>query len=233
MPETTIEALVDGGSANAGPPLGPALGPMGVNIGDIVAAINEKTKDFKGMQVPIKVIIESSDKSFRIEIGTPPVSALIKKEIGLDKGSGAPNLEKVADMPMQAAVKVARMKQDSLLAKDLKAATKEILGTCVPMGIMVEGMDARDAQKAIDRGDYDTLFNEGANLEYDKEAMQVKIAALQAKIKPKEKKEEEAAEAAAEETKEEEPKKEEPKKPESKGKAKTKSMAKASSAKKR
>lgn len=198
------------------------------------------------MQVPVKVIIDSSDKSFRIEVGTPPVSALIKKEIGLEKGSGLQKTEKVADIPIQAVVKVARMKKDSMLAKTLKAATKEALGTCVSLGLLVEGMDPRDAQKAVDKGDYDTLFNEGANLDYDKEAMKAKMKELQAKIVPKETvpkgvklaEGEEAAEGAAEgeapaaEVPKEEPKKE-PKKEVGKGKGKTKSIAKASSAKKK
>ena len=229
MPESTIESLVEGGKATAGPPLGPALGPTGINIGEVVKAINEKTKDFAGMQVPIKVIINSSDKSFKIEVGTPPVSALIKKEVGLEKGSGNQKIDKVADIPMQAVVKVARMKRDSMLAMTLKAAAKEVLGTSVSLGVLVDGMDPRDAQKAIDKGDYDVLFNEGANLDYDKEAVKSKMKELQSKIKPKEeaapkgKAAEPAAEAAPEQKG----------KPKKEPKGKTKSLAKASSAKKK
>ena len=73
-----VEALVEGGKASAGPPLGPALGPMGVNIGEVINQINEKTKDFKGMKVPVIVIIDG--KNFKIKVGTPPISAMIKKE---------------------------------------------------------------------------------------------------------------------------------------------------------
>ncbi len=229
MPESTIESLIEGGKATAGPPIGPALGPTGINIGEVVKAINEKTKEFAGMQVPVKVIINSADKSFRIEIGTPPVSALIKKEIGLEKGSGSQKADKVADIPMQVAVKVARMKKDNMLARTLKAATKEVLGTCVSLGVLVEGMDPREAQKAIDRGDYDALFNEGANLSYDKEAVKKRMKELQALIKPKEEAVPEGKEAAPEAAKAPGQKG----KPKKEPKGKTKSLAKASSAKKK
>ncbi len=211
MPETTIDALVDGGKANAGPPLGPALGPIGINIGEVVAAINEKTKDFVGMQVPVKVIIDSSTKKFRIEVGSPPTSALIKKELGIEKGSGKQKLAKAGDLPIQAAVKVARMKRDNMLAADLKAATKEVIGTCISLGIVVEGKDPRDACKDIDEGAHDALFKDGADLSYDEAAarskakdMSSQVAAASAKddAGKKDKAEEEApAEAPKEEAK--------------------------------
>ncbi len=86
MAKETVEALVEGGKATAAPPLGPALGPKGVNIGQVVAEINKKTESFKGMQVPVKVIIDPDTKEFEITVGTPPASSLIKKETGIEKG---------------------------------------------------------------------------------------------------------------------------------------------------
>ena len=83
----TVEALVDAGKASAGPPLGPALGPSGVNVKEVVNQINSQTKDMEGMQVPVKVKV-GDDKSFTIEVGTPPASSLIKQILGIDKGSG-------------------------------------------------------------------------------------------------------------------------------------------------
>ena len=85
----TVEALVDGGRASAGPPLGPALGPKGVNIGQVIAKINEKTKAFEGMKVPVKVLI-NDDKTFDIKVGTPPMSALIKGELGVEPTTPRP-----------------------------------------------------------------------------------------------------------------------------------------------
>ena len=85
----TIKALVEGGKASAGPPLGPALGPLGVNIMEIINTINDKTKQFSGMKVPVKVIIDPKTKKFEIDMGTPPATSLILKELNLEKGSGS------------------------------------------------------------------------------------------------------------------------------------------------
>lgn len=155
MAKETIEALIQGGKASAAPPLGPALGPMGVNIGQVVSAINQKTAAFAGMQVPVKVIVDKATKEFTIEIGTPPASALIKKEAGIEKGSGRPQLDYLADIVIEQAIKIAKMKEDNLLGKDLKSKVKEVCGTCDGMGVMVEGMTGREAVKAINAGKFD------------------------------------------------------------------------------
>ena len=151
---SVVEALVPGGKANPGPPLGPALGPLGVNIKEVVDAINEKTKDYNGMQVPVKVIVDDK-KNVEIEVGTPPTSALIKQEVGIEKGSGEPNLNTVGNITIPQLAKVARMKKDGLLSYSLKAAVKEVIGTCVPLGVTAEGMKPQECQKAIDEGKFD------------------------------------------------------------------------------
>jgi len=154
----TVEALVEGGKASAGPPLGPALGPMGVNIMQIINTINDKTKSFEGMKVPVKVIIATKTKDFEIEVGTPPAASLILNEIGAEKGSGAPSTHKIGNLTIDQAIKVAKMKYDNLLGKELKQKTKEIIGTCVTMGVTVEGKKPQETQKAIDEGEYDSKF---------------------------------------------------------------------------
>ena len=154
----TVKALVEGGKASAGPPLGPALGPLGVDIMQIINTINDKTKQFDGMKVPVKVIVDPKTKNFEIEVGTPPASSLILNELGLEKGSGAPSTHKVGDLSIDQAIKVAKMKSDNLLGKDLKHKTKEVIGTCVSIGITVEGKKPAEIQKAIDNGDYDSKF---------------------------------------------------------------------------
>ena len=83
-----VSALVTGGQASAGPPLGPTLGPLGVNILQIVTAINEKTKDFEGMKVPVTVSVDKKTKTWTVEVGIPSAAALILKEAGIQKGSG-------------------------------------------------------------------------------------------------------------------------------------------------
>jgi len=148
-----IEILVEGGHATAAPPLGPSLAPLGVNVAKVVEEINKKTKNFEKIQVPIKVIV-NDDKSFKIEVGTPPVSALIKKELKLEKGSGKAGQEEVADMLIEQVIKVAKMKEDSLLGKDLKAKVKQVLGTCASMGILVERKNPIDVIKEIEQGKY-------------------------------------------------------------------------------
>ena len=157
MPET-VEALVDGGKATAGPPLGPALGPMGVNIMQVINKINEKTKEFTGMKVPVKVIIDSKTKDFEIEVGTPPAASLILNELGLEKGSGSPSTHKIGNLTIDQAIKIAKMKYDNLLGSEIKQKTKEIIGTCVTLGVNVEGKKPKVIQKAIDDGDFDSKF---------------------------------------------------------------------------
>ena len=155
----TVKALVEGGKASAGPPLGPALGPLGVNIMQIINTINDKTKQFDGMKVPVKVIVDPKTKNFEIEIGTPPASSLILKELGAEKGSGAPSTHKIGDLTLDQAIKVAKMKQDNLLGKELKQKTKEVIGTCVSLGVTVEGKKPQEIQKAIDEGEFDSKFS--------------------------------------------------------------------------
>ncbi len=154
MAKEKIDVLVEGGKATAAPPLGPALGPMGVNIGQVVSEINNKTSDFKGMKVPVTVVIDKDTKSFEITVGTPPASQLIKKEAGIDKASGNPKTDFVADLVIEQIIKIAKMKQDSLLGKDMFQKVKEIIGTCQSMGIMVEGKPAHDAIEAINKGEF-------------------------------------------------------------------------------
>ncbi len=161
MARQVVETMVEGGKATAAPPLGPALGPTGLNIGQVVMEINKKTADLKGMQVPVKVIVDTDTKSFTIEIGTPPAAALIKKEAGIEKGSGNPLAEKVADLKIEQIIKIAKTKEDSLLGANLKAKVREIVGTCQSMGILVEGMSAPDALKAISAGQFDKEIASG------------------------------------------------------------------------
>jgi large subunit ribosomal protein L11 len=158
MPE--ISVLIEGGKATAAAPLGPALGPLGVNIGEIVNSINEKTKDYAGMKVPVKVIIDSATKAFDIEVGSPPTSALIKKEAGIPKGTANPKTEFVADLNMEQVKKIAKMKIDSLGAKNITAAAKEVIGCCDSAGVKVEGKRAKETIKDIEAGKYDSVLQD-------------------------------------------------------------------------
>jgi large subunit ribosomal protein L11 len=150
-----VEALVPGGKASAGPPLGPALGPLGVNVAQVVAKINEQTKDLNGMQVPVKIKVKSRTE-FEIEVGTPPTSALILKEIGVEKGSGDKTI--VGDLTIEQVLKIANVKKKGLLSKSLKNAASEVIGTAGSLGATIDGMSCKEAQLAIANGKYDEIL---------------------------------------------------------------------------
>lgn len=164
MAKMVIPALVEGGKASSGAPLGPALGPAGVNIGAVVAAINEKTKDFVGMNVPVKVIVDKSSKTFEIVVGTPPVAALVKKELGLaapvKEEAGVKGKKSIGNLSMAQVKKIASSKRDSMLATTLKKAAKEICGTCLSLGATVEGKNPRQVITLIDEGKFDKDLKE-------------------------------------------------------------------------
>jgi len=153
-----VEALVAGGQATAGPPLGPQLGPLGVNVLAIVNRINEVTKDYAGMKVPVKVIVDTETKEFEVTVGTPTTSALIVSELKVEKGSGSPKAQKVGDLNMEQIVRIAKRKSTELLSPNLKAAVKEVLGSCVSMGVTVEGKDPRDVQKEVNEGKHESVL---------------------------------------------------------------------------
>ncbi len=154
-----VETLVDGGKATAGPPLGPVLGPLGVNVLAIVNEINNVTKDYSGMKVPVTISINLDDKSFEVSVGIPTTAALIVKELGVEKGSGTPNTEKVGNLTFEQVVKIFKIKKDESLSVNLKAGTKEIIGTCLSMGVTIDDKDAKDILSQIDQGEYDTVLS--------------------------------------------------------------------------
>jgi large subunit ribosomal protein L11 len=151
----SISALVTGGEASAGPPLGPALGPMGVNVLQVVNTINDKTKDFSGMKVPVKVEVDPDTKRFSVDVGVPPSAALINKEAGVSKGSGTAGMTFAGTITMESAIKIAKMKIDSSYAKDVRNVVKEVIGTCVSLGMQVENKPAKEIYADIRAGKYD------------------------------------------------------------------------------
>jgi len=150
-----VEALVPGGKASAGPPLGPALGPLGVNVAQVVAKINEQTKDLNGMQVPVKIKVKSRTE-FEIEVGTPPTTALIIKEMGLEKGTGDNTI--VGNLTMEQVLKIVNIKRKGLLSKTLKQAASEVIGTAGSVGATIDGMQSKEAQLAVASGKYDEIL---------------------------------------------------------------------------
>ncbi len=194
MAKESVESLIEGGKATAAPPLGPALGPLGVNIGQVVADINKKTAAFNGMQVPVTVEVDTETKEYSIKVGTPPAAALIKQEAGLKKGSGQPSEDLVADLKIEQVIKIAKMKEDALMGKDLKEKVKEIIGTCQSMGVMVEGKKAHEAFEEVQKGKYDKpikaektelTMEERKELEEERKHLQEEVAERHAEEKEK------------------------------------------------
>jgi len=155
----TISSLVTGGEASAGPPLGPALGPMGVNILQIITAINEQTKEFKGMKIPVTVSVDTDTKKWEIEVGIPSASALLLKEAGIQKGSGTSGTEWVGEVSADMIAKIAKVKLETSYANSLKSVAKQIVGTCVSLGIKVEGKTPKEFTAEINEGKWDGKLN--------------------------------------------------------------------------
>ncbi len=153
-----ISALVTGGQATAGPPLGPALGPMGINITEVIKEINEKTKDFDGMKVPVTVSVDPDTKKWDIEVGIPSAAALVLKEAGIQKGSGTSGTDWVGDVGIDAILKVAKTKLDLSYASSIKSVAKEIIGTCLCLGIKIEGKTPKELTAEINEGKWDEKF---------------------------------------------------------------------------
>lgn len=150
-----VSSLVTGGAASAGPPLGPALGPLGVNIMEIIKAINDKTKDFEGMKVPVTVSVFPDTKKWEIEIGIPSAAALLLKEAGIQKGTGTAGTAWVGDITIDSVVKVAKTKLEKSYATSLKSVAKTIVGTCLSLGIKVEGKSPKEITAEINDGKWD------------------------------------------------------------------------------
>ena len=153
-----VKALITGGSASGGPPIGPAVGPTGINIKDVVDAVNEKTMLFKGLTVPVRIECDPETKKFEIFVETPSTASLLLKELGVEKGSSNSSEEKIGDLTLEQVVNVANAKKDIFLHKNFKTAVKTVIGTVLSIGATIEGEDPRVIQKKIDNGEYNDMI---------------------------------------------------------------------------
>jgi len=207
MSKAIVDVMVEGGQAKAGAALAQPLAPLGVNLPDIVAQINDKTASFNGMKVPVKVTVDTESKEFDLEIGTPPISELIKKELKIDKASGIPNKTKVGNLSMEQIVKLVQMKKESLLFNNLKSAVKSVIGSCNSAGVLVESKISKNLNVDIEAGKFDDIINnekteitpeKTAELAKQLKIFQDKITKEAAKEEAEKLAEEEAAKKAAE-----------------------------------
>jgi len=182
-----------------GPALSQKLGPTGINVNQVITKVNDATKKFEGMKVPVELDIDVSTKEIEVKVSSPPASGLLKKELKIDKGSGNPVKTKVGNLSIEQVISIAIAKHPNLLAKTLKSAVKEIVGTCVSLGVLVENKSPAEVEKEIDAGKYDDeILHEKTEVS---EAKKNKIEKFFAEVKASQEKlqkHEEAAKAAAE-----------------------------------
>ena len=215
-----IKLLVEGGDMKPGPALSQKLGPMGMNVNQVIQKVNEATKDFKGLKVPVELDVDASTKEFDVKVFSPPVSELLKRELGVEKGSGMQIKTKVANASIEQIISVAKTKLQNMLCKDLKAAVKTVVGSCVSLGVLVESKPASEIEQDIDAGKYDKEIKEEKTEISDEKKKELEDYFSEVKdkqdklIKQEEKEKQAEVEKAEEKAKEEKPEeaKEEPKK---------------------
>ena len=156
-----IKILAEGGAMKPGPALSQKLGPAGININDVISKVNDATQGFKGLKVPVELNVDIGTKTFEISVSSPPMSELIKRELGITKGSGMQKKMQVGNASIEQIISVAKTKLPNLLAKDLKAAVKLVVGTCVSLGVLIENKPAVEIAQEVEAGTYDKEIKEG------------------------------------------------------------------------
>jgi len=200
-----IKLLVDGGEMKPSPALSQKLGPLGIPLNQVIQKINQATTDFNGLKVPVELNVDVATREFDVKVFSPPVSELLKKELGIEKGSGTQKKIKVGNASIEQIISLAKTKSQNLLSKDFKSAVKTIVGTCVSLGILIENKPASEVEKEIDEGKYDEEINAmktetPADKKKELEEYFAKIKKEQDKILQQEQAAKEAAEAKAAET---------------------------------
>jgi large subunit ribosomal protein L11 len=155
-----IKLLIDGGNMEPGPAISQKLGPVGINVNQVIQKVNEATKGFNGLKVPVELDVNPSTKTFEITVFSPPVSELLKKELGIAKGSGMQKKVTMYNASIEQIISVAKTKLPNMLSKNLKAAVKTVIGTCGSLGVLVENKSAAEIENDIDAGKYDKEIKE-------------------------------------------------------------------------
>ncbi|MBU2496910.1 MAG: 50S ribosomal protein L11 [Nanoarchaeota archaeon] len=210
-----IKLLVEGGNAKPGPALSQQIGPLGINLGKLIAEVNKASESFKGMKVPVIVDIDTDTKAFKITVKKPPTSELIKKELDLAKGA-SDSKAKIANLAVEQAIKIAKEKQDDMLTTSFREAVKNVIATCTSLGVLVEGKEPKEVIAEINNGMYKDLIDKkvtevnldkkkilGDQFEKIKAILEKKRKVEEAEKKVKEEKEEKTKEAKTEEKEEE------------------------------
>jgi len=195
-----IKILAEGGEMKPGPALSQKLGPAGINIAEVIKKVNQ----------PVELNINPSTKEVEVQVFSPPVSELLKKELEIEKASGLQNKIKVANASIEQIISVAKIKTPNLLCKDLKSSVKTIVGSCVSLGILIENKLATEIEREIQEGKYDKEINQEKTETSDEKKQELKnyfekIKLKQDKLIKQEQIEKEAKEEKKEEKKEDKP----------------------------
>lgn len=153
-----IKLLVEGGKMTPTPAIAQQLGPMGINIGQVISDVNSKTGDFKGINVPVILKVDNKTKNYTIEVLSPPTSELLKKELGITKASGNRIQIQVGNIAMERIIFVAKQKHVNMLSRSLLASIKSVLGTCQAMGVLVDNKEVKEILRDIRDGKYDAMI---------------------------------------------------------------------------
>jgi len=200
----TIKLLIDGGAMKPGPAIAQQIGPMGINMGKVISDVNAATVDFKGMQVPVHLDVDAKKKTFTIHVLSPSVSALLKKELGVEMGSGERKKVQVGNLAIEQLISVTKQKQSGMLSNNFLNALKSVIGSAMAMGVLIESKDPKEVLQEIADGKYDKEIKAQKTEVSAAKAKELKafFAEVQGKQKEAKKKEDEAkaAEEAAKAT---------------------------------
>ena len=149
-----IKLMVEGGKMSPGPAVAQQLGPMGINMGQVISDVNEATSEFKGVTVPVHLTVNPETKEVAIKVLSPPTSELIKKELKIEKASGARLKQKVGNFAIEQVISVAKAKHAHMLSNDFLATVKSVIGTCQALGVLIENKETKEIQDEIAEGKY-------------------------------------------------------------------------------
>jgi large subunit ribosomal protein L11 len=149
-----IKLLVEGGNMTPGPAVAQQLGPMGINVGQVISDVNTATSAFKGVTVPVNLTVNAETKEVSIKVMSPPTSELIKKELKIEKASAARLKQRVGNFAIEQVISIAKVKHDHMLSNDLMATIKTIIGTCQALGVLIENKEPKEVLEEIAEGKY-------------------------------------------------------------------------------
>ncbi len=154
-----IKLLVEGGKMSPGPAVAQQLGPMGINMGKVISDVNEATSEFKGVTLPVHLTVNPDTKEVSIKVLSPPTSELIKKELGIEKASGARLKQRVGNFAIEQVISIAKAKHDAMLSNDFMATLKSVIGTCQALGVLIENKETKEIMKEINEGKFTEEIN--------------------------------------------------------------------------